>query len=198
MSGARFGSALAAVLLAISCGAWAAEGEGDGQVVSFACGVLAPKSHVDVQAFDDTARDKALRDAIAAQLNRAGYVVAPDATVRVTFEAEIERERDPGRQGYIGKLKSTNRDTEFQLNLWSSQGDSVLGGVARPGGGTGPNTTHLTIYVHDKTNGKCLWQGEARHPMEGANEAEAARRLVPVVLGHFGKTIQPTAFSLGD
>lgn len=198
MTGARFGSAVAAVLLVVSWGARAAEGEGPGQLVSMACGVVPPKSHVDVQASDDTARDKALRDAIAAELTRAGYVVAADATVRVTFDAEIERALDPSRQGYLGKLNSTNRDTTFELNLWTSSGDSVLGGVTTQGAATGPNMSHLTISAHDKTNGKCLWQGEARHPTEGGSEVEFARRLVPVVLGHFGKTLPATAFSLDD
>jgi hypothetical protein len=187
-----------AAFFALSGAAPAAEGEGPGQLVAFACGVVPAQARLDVQLSDDTPREKALRDSVAAALKGEGYALAADAPVRVTFEAALARELDPARQGYLGKLDSTNRRTEFQLNLWSSQGDSVLGGVQRPAGSTGPNVNHLTVFVHDKTNGRCLWQGEAMHPMEGANEVEALRRLVPVVLRHFGKTVPQTAFSLDD
>lgn len=187
-----------AALFALSGVAPAAEGEGPGQVVAFACGVVPTKARVDVQVMDDTPREKALRDSIAATLRGEGYALAPDAPVRVTFEAGIARTLDPIRKGYIGKVDATNRVQEFQLNLWSSEGDSVLGGVQRPAGTTGPNVNHLTIFVHEKSTGRCLWQGEATHPMEGGNEVEATRRLVPVVLKYFGKTVSLTAFSLDD
>ena len=55
-----------------------------------------------------------------------------------------------------------------------------------------------SMLVHDKSNGHCLWQGEARHPVEGADERDTARRLVPIVLGHLGKTLAPTPFSFDD
>jgi hypothetical protein len=181
---------------ALSGVAVAAEGEGDGQLVAFACGTLPAKTRLDVQMMDDTPREKALHDAIAAELRRSGYGVAADAPIRVTFEAELMRERDPTRQGYLGKLDSTNRRTEFELNLWSSQGDSVLGGVQRPGGVGGPNVNHLIVSVNDKSTGKCLWRGEATHPMEGTNEVGAVRLLVPFVLRHIGQTLPPTAFSI--
>src|SRR5262249_54435630 len=109
----------------------------------------------------------------------------------------LERDRDPGRDGFLGQLRSTNRETEFRLNMWSSSGDSVIGGVQRPGA-SAPSVYHLSVFVHDKTNGHCLWQGEARHPLEGSTEADVARRLVPVTLRYLGKTTQPTAFSLDD
>jgi hypothetical protein len=193
---ARLLTIAVAALAALSGAALAAEGEGPGQLVAFACGTLPAKARVDVQMMDDTPRDKALRDAIAAELRAGGYPVAADAPVRVTFEAEIERDLDPTRQGYLGKLDSTNRRTEFQLNLWSSQGDSVLGGVQRPAGSTGPNVNHIVVSVNDKTNGKCLWRAEATHPMEGANEVESFRRIIPIVLRHMGQTVSPTAFSI--
>jgi hypothetical protein len=186
------------LVCAFAGAARAAEGQGAGQLTSFACGVVAPKSRIDVQLMDDTPRDKAVRDAIAAELGREGYIIAADAPIRVTFEAEIARTLDQTRQGYLGKLNSTNRDTEFQLNLWSSKGDSVLGGVQRPNDNSGPNMIHLTIFAHDKANGRCLWQGEATHPMEGTSVPDAVKRILPAVLKHFGQTVGATAFSLDD
>jgi hypothetical protein len=187
---------MAMAALAACSGAAAAEDEGAGHLVAFACGVLPAKTKVDVQMMDDTPREKAMRDAIAAQLRAGGYAVAADAPVRVTFEAEIERERDPARQGYLGKLDSTNRRTEFELNLWSSQGDSVLGGIQRPAGSAGPNVSHIIVSANDKANGKCLWRGEATHPMDGSDEVEAFRRIIPIVVRHMGQTVPLTAFSI--
>lgn len=195
---ARLWAVAVAVTFALAGGAWAAEGEGPGQLVSFACGVMPPKARLDVELMDDTPREKAVRDAIAAELARDGYAIAPDAPVRVTFQADVARTLDQARQGYLGKLNSTNRDTEFQLNLWSSQGDSVLGGVQRPSDNSGPNIIHLTVFAHDKSNGHCLWQGEATHPMEGTDVASSVKLILPAILKHFGQTIRPTAFSIDD
>jgi hypothetical protein len=188
---------VAAVALALSGIAYAAEGEGPGQLVTFACGAVPERSRIDVQALDDAPQDKAVRDEIARRLAGSGYTVAADGRVRVTFEGTLERDRDPTREGYLGKLDSNNRDTTFTLNMWSLQGDSIFGGPQRQGAAA-PSQYHLTVFVNDKTNGACLWRGEVRHPLEGNNEAYTARRLVPVVLRHFGRTVQPTAFSLDD
>ena len=185
-----------AALVALSGAASAAEGDGPGRLAAFVCGVWPAKPRLDVQLMDDTARDKAVRDAIAAELRTEGYGVASDAPTRLTFEVELSRELDPIRQGYLGKVQATNRDQEFQLHLWDSKGDSVLGGVQRPAGSTGPNTNRLTLYVQDKATGQCLWRGEVIHPMEGTNEVQAVRRLLPIVLRHIGKTVPSTAFSI--
>jgi len=183
-------------LIALSGAVSAAEGEGPGRLVAYVCGVWPAKPRLDVQMMDDTPREKAMRDAIAAQLVAEGYGVTSDASTRVTFEIQLSRELDPIREGYLGKVQATNRDQEFQLHLWDNKGDSVLGGVQRPSGSTGPNTNRLTIYVQDKVTGQCLWRAEASHPMEGTNEIEAVRRLLPIVLRHLGKTVSFTAFSI--
>lgn len=185
-----------AALVAFSGTAGAAEGEGPGRLVAFVCGVWPAKPRLDVQLMDDTPREKAMRDAIAAELKTQGYGVASDAPTRLTFEMELSRELDPIRQGYLGKVQANNREQEFQLHLWDNTGDSVLGGVQRPAGSTGPNFNHLTVYVQEKTTGQCLWRAEVSHPMEGTNEVEAVRRLLPVVLRHIGKPVPPTAFSI--
>jgi hypothetical protein len=193
----RLGLAVAATLLAWGGVAVAAEGEGPGQLFAYACGKMPERPRFDVQLFDDTPREKAVRDAIAQGLASQGYAVAADGRVRITFDGAVERDRDPGREGHFGRLNSTNRETTFTLNMWSSQGDSVIGGAQRPGAAS-PSFYRLTVYAHDKSNGACLWQGEVRHPLEGYSEADAARRLVPVALRHFGRAVQPTAFSLDD
>ena len=190
----RFLAMAAMGLVAFSGPAAAAEGEGPGRLTAFVCGVWPAKPRLDVQMMDDTPRESALRDAISAELKADGYSIASDATVRVTFDAEIRRTLDPIRQGYLGRVQANNREQEFQLHLWDNQGDSVIGGVQRPSGSTGPNVNHLTVYVQDKTTGQCLWRGEATHPMDGADEVAAVRRLLPFLLRYFGKTVPSTPF----
>ena len=192
---------LAAVcaVLALAPAARAAEGEGPGQIVAFACGSVPPRGGIDVQVFDDAPVELALRDAIARELGRMGYTVAADAPLRLTFEGGMERELDARREARLGELQKSNNELTMRLNMWSSSGDSVIGGVRRADpSGTDPSVYRLAVFVHDKANGRCLWQGAAAHPVEGQNEEVTARRLVPVALRRLGQTVQPTPFAFDD
>jgi hypothetical protein len=185
--------------LALAPGAQAAEGEGPGQIVAFACGTVPERARIDVQTFDDAPAEAALREAIARELGRKGYTVAVDAPLRLTFDGGIERALDARREARLGELQKSNNEVTMRLNMWSSSGDSVLGGVKRAGpSGSDPSVYRLLVFVHDKANGRCLWQGEAAHPVEGQNEDVTARRLVPVALRRLGQTVQPTPFAFDD
>ncbi len=169
-----------------------------GVLVAFACGTMTKQAPIEVEALDDTAAQIALRDAIAGDLKRHGYTIAGNARLRLTFEGGISRERREDGRHTIGELQSNNDDTTFRLNMWSSRSDSVLGGIKDFVPENDPNRYRLVIFVHDRSNGQCLWQGEARHTVIDHDPAATARKLVPVLLGDLGKTVKATPFSLPE
>ncbi len=184
-------------------GGWAQDGadtapSAQGMVVAFACGTVAPGAAFDVEALDDTPAQTKLRDTIAADLARRGYRVASGAPLTLTFEGGISRTRVEQGRHTVGSLNSNNDVTEFRLNMWSSEKDSVFGGLKDFIPGNDPNLYRLAIFVHDRADGKCMWQGEARHAVVGNNAAATARKLVPVVLRRLGKTAKVTPFTLPE
>jgi hypothetical protein len=195
-------SAVALYLALAAPGARAQEGEAappaEGMLVAFACGTMDRQAAIDVEALDDTPAQMTLRKVIADELARHGFRVAGDARQRLTFEGGISREFTEQGRHTVGELQSNNDITEFRLNMWSSRGDSVLGGVQDFIPANDPNQYRLTIFVHDRSNGKCLWQGEARHTVADHDAPGTARRLVPMLLDDLGKTVNATPFTLPE
>lgn len=194
----------AALVLALALGASAAQAQDNGApqpkgvVVAFACGTLAPGASIDVEALDDTRAQLALQKTIAAELVRRGYRVADGADFTLTFEGGLTRTRPEIGQHAVGSLQSNNDVTEFRLNMWSSEGDSVFGGLKDFIPENDPNLYRLAIFVHDRSNGRCLWQGEARHDVVDNDAAATARKMVPVVLRRLGKTVKAARFALTE
>ncbi len=208
MRGRGFGStargAMAALTLAAAAfvaPAWAqgdAPAQSGGVMVAFSCGTLPAQAAIEVEALDDTPSQMALRKAIADDLARRGYRVADGAPLTLTFEGGLSRERREQGQHSVGSLQSNNDVTEFRLNMWSSQGDSVFGGLKDFIAPNDPNLYRLAIFVHDRSDGKCLWQGEARHDVVRNDANGTAEKLVPVLLRRLGKTVKATTFDLPD
>lgn len=171
---------------------------GAGRVVAFACGAFQPNSPIEVEALDDTPSQLALRKAIARALAQRGFTVTADAKQRLTFEDGMSRDLTGSGRRPLGELDANNDTATFRLNMWSSQGNSVLGGGNTDVPAGQANEYRLSLFVHDRSNGRCLWQGEARHAVVGNDGLATARKLVPVLLDRLGRTVKPTAFELPE
>jgi hypothetical protein len=194
-------AALAAGMLALAAfePARAADEEtGDGVLIAFACGVVPRNVPVEVQPPDDTPAQTALRDVVVAELRRSGIAVAAGAPVRVTFEGGMERDLASRGVPRYGEITGHNDRFELRFRLWSSSEDSVIGGRRDEADRPQANRYRLGIFINDRTNGRCLWQGEALHDVEGADETVTARRMVPVLLRHLGQTVRQRAFTLDE
>jgi hypothetical protein len=76
------------------------------------------------------------------------------------------------------------------MNLWSNRKDSVLGGRKDEILAQGLNELRVAIEIHDKSNGHCVWRGNARLDVGSRDEFSVARRIIPLLTKRLGKSIQ--------
>ena len=147
-----------------------------------------------VQPWDNSDENLNTARLIEAQLRDLGYKISPHAKYTLSFESKSS----------LGKWSSSSRNTsvEFKAEGSSSEGEdaevrlnlfsSSKGGVLNPSTTPGENIlskVSLEITL-DQENGARLWQGEAIAGVHQTDTASVARRLTPVLLDHFGKTIR--------
>jgi hypothetical protein len=82
------------------------------------------------------------------------------------------------------------------MNLWSNRKDSVVGGRREATLSHGRDELYVAIEIHDKSNGRCVWLGRALLNLGGRDELSTARRIIPLLAGTLGKTIQTEPLEL--
>lgn len=176
-----------------------AEESGDGRFVAFACGVLPTPLAVDIVLPDDTQDNVQLANALGRMLRDGGVGIDKAAPVKLALETEVVREAERRRPRDLGEFRrSTSNDpslvdqnrTDMRLNLWSSRQDSVLTGRQEEVLSEGVDELRLAIKMNDKSNGRCLWQGEIVYPLRGGDPWRTAALLLPSMTGAFGRTIR--------
>jgi hypothetical protein len=171
----------------------------DGRFVAFACGVLPAPLAVEVVLPDDTKDHLKLRDALDRHLRDGGVSVAQSAPVKLMLETEIVREAERRRPRDLGEFRRrTSNDpslvdqnqTDVRVNVWSSRQDSVLTGRQEEILTDSVDELHLAIKMNDKSNGRCLWQGEIIYALKGGDPWRTAERLLPAMTAAFGRTMR--------
>ena len=82
------------------------------------------------------------------------------------------------------------------MNLWSNRKDSVIGGRKDTVLSRGLNELHVAIEIHDKSNGQCMWQGQAKLDLDGQDEFSTTRRIIPLLVAVLGKTVRAEPLKL--
>jgi len=130
---------------------------------------------------------------IEAQLRDLGYKISPQAKFTLSFESKSSlgkwssSSRNTSVELKAESSSSEGKDAEVRLNLFSSS----KGGVLNPSTTPGENIlskVSLEITL-DQKNGPRLWQGEAIAGVHQTDTVSVARRLTPILLDHFGKTV---------
>jgi hypothetical protein len=165
---------------------------------AFACGTLPSPLRVDVQMLDNAERYVRFRKQFVEALRARGGAAVEGAETILTLDVRTEREfqrRSGGellelRAGQENKDIGAEGDVFFRGNIWSSTSDSVLGGRKRDLGRLSLNQLQVTATVNDRANGRCLWQGEILHNLQGEDPDAAAARILPILAGAIGKTVR--------
>jgi len=173
---------LIGTLAAAAAGRAAAD---DGYVVALNCGEVPARAAVDLVLPDNASDFVALGDAIAQALARAGHPVAPGAPLRASFEVEVHSGTGIGGGSAVDQadVESYRQGQDrVRVPLWTGQ---LRGG----GAALRDDAVRLTVMIHDKANGRCLWQGEANHDLRGIDSWTVARKLVPHLVPRVGERV---------
>ena len=84
----------------------------------------------------------------------------------------------------------------FRGNIWSSTSDSVLGGRKRDRRHLSLNRLQVTATVNSRKNGRCLWQGEVIHDLQGEDADPATARILPILAQSVGKAVRNQAIDI--
>ena len=189
---------LSAALVGVGTPSQAAD-TAPGSLTAFACGKLPSPLSVEVDAQDDSQQSRQLKNALIKALTDRKAHIAANAPLKVSLHVETLREGTRRKGRDLGEFKSGNRKddrTKFRMNLWSNRKDSVMGGRKDAILSQGLNELHVAIEIHDKSNGQCVWQGEARLNLDGQDEFSTARQIIPLLAKSLGKTIRARPLDL--
>ncbi len=194
----RLASALVLALIA-AFPAYAENEEAGGRFVAFACGTLPSPLAVEIVVPDDSKDSMKLAQSLDRVLRERGVGVAKAAPVKLTLETEFVREAERRRPRDLGEFRrSMSNDpslldqnrTDVRVNVWSTRQDSVLTGRQEEVLIEGVDELHLAIKMNDKSNGRCLWQGEIVQSLKGNDPWRAAEQLLPTMAEGFGRTMR--------
>ena len=195
----RRGAILAAVLAIGSAAAGDAAAKGEGYIVALNCGIVPDKAAVEIVPPDNAREILDVHRAVADAFGRAGYPVVERGRLRVTFEIETRRDSGQARgQGVDAADIETYREGQERVRVpvWTGDVRSVFPGIRAPMQARPTDEVRFTLYVHDREDGKCLWQGEAVHPLRGGEPWEMAIKLAPRLVPHVGKRVDLTAIEV--
>lgn len=187
-------SVSAAVVLAASffsghAPAQTAQPASDGTLSAFACASLPANPRVAIEAQDDSAAFKRLKQAFVAELKARRVRIAATATLTASLYVESRREssaRHTERTTHPVRPLSSPSRRAF-VDLWSNKRDSVIGGK-RPRS-LSIDEIQVSILIHDRSNGQCVWQGEAVHAIGERDEIDIAEQLIEALAGHIGRSV---------
>jgi hypothetical protein len=183
---------LSAALMASAVSSRAADTQ-PGLLTAFACGKLPSPLSVEIDAQEDSKQALQLKNTLIKALTDRRARIARDAPMKISLHMETVREgaRYKGRDlGEFSRGNRTDERTKFRMNLWSNRKDSVIGGRKDALLARSRNELHVAIEIHDKSNGQCVWQGQARLNLDGQDEYAAASRIIPLLTKTMGKTIR--------
>ncbi len=162
-----------------------------GRVTAFACESLPSPLRVDVEVPDASPQAGRLRRALVRSLGARQAVVSPGAPLRLSLyvgsvrEPEIRKGRDLGQ---FSRGNASDQRTRFRINLWSNRRDSVLGGRRDQVLAAAVDELHVEITLDNRSDGRCVWQGEAVHRLDGRDELAAAEQLIPLLIDRLGRS----------
>lgn len=189
---------LSATLMASAMSSHAADA-GSGFLTAIACGKLPSPLSVEVDAQDDSRQALKLKNTLIRALTDRQARIAGNAPMKISLHVETVREGAKYKGRDLGEFSRGNRTderTKFRMNLWSNRKDSVIGGRKDALLSHGMDELHVAIEIHDKSNGQCVWQGQAKLNLDGQDEFAAANQIIPLLTKSLGKTIRSEPLEL--
>lgn len=171
-----------------------------GHLNAFACETLTRPLRLHVDVMDNTDENLRLKALLEDRLRAQGVTLSDRAVLVLSLEVAVARaatrrkpgdmvdvrvgpdEPDLGREGYA----------KVHMNIWSSSRDSLLAGRRSTVEEEGFDLLRLRASLNSREDGRCLWQGEIVHALDGQEPYRVAPKLIPVLADALGKSARAT------
>ncbi|MFQ5773283.1 MAG: hypothetical protein ACE5GS_02085 [Kiloniellaceae bacterium] len=170
-------------------------GGAPGIVNAVAFAPVAPGLAIAVKPFDDNELNLAIQQRLEDELRGVSRPISDDAVLGLWFETEVIQGRFPGAAGDLGRFEGGSSGVRFELNIWSSSRDSILGG-RRKGEPRRANVFHINAILRDGRSGKTLWQGDAFCEMLTPDTLRIARSMIRPLVAGLGRTVKGEPFDI--
>ncbi len=169
---------------------------------TYECDTLPQPLRMSVQVLENTERFLKFKGKFEKELRAGGAEIATDARVVLTLDVRTVREFQEKSAStlfdlHIGKKTSNfGKVDTLRGNIWSNRRNSLLGGPKRQSGQHALNQLQVIATLNRRTDGRCLWQGEVLHNLNGENADNATLRIITILAGNLGKTVRNKALNI--
>ena len=187
--------ALAVLLLPVPVLAQA--GGAPGVMTSVAYGTVTPGLSIAVAPIDDVDLNLRIKELFEQELTATSRTISEQAVIELTFETRVIQGRFGEGLPDLARLQAgTDVGVDFQMNVWSSTQDSLLGGRQPKEKVRQANVFHINAVLRDQRSGEVLWQGDAFSEMVIPDELRIARSMVRPLITNLGRTVTREPFDI--
>ena len=168
-----------------------------GTFSAYACGDYDPSRTLAVEVDDDSEQMEKIRSAVVDALRGRSVPVSPGGGWVLAIRTEAIREGVRRKERDLGSVNDgSSENVNVRMNVWSNRQDSLIGGrktdvIAGP-----IDEVSVAITINDKSNGKCVWRGDARHDSTGRDQWDIAERSALVLIRNMGKAVRDREFNV--
>ncbi len=161
-----------------------------GTLTGFSCASLPAAPRVAVEAQEDSAAFRRLKQVFISGLRQRKAVVVDAAPLRASLYVDSMRENNAPLTGRVPHpVRNLNPPSRSAfIELWSNKRTSVFGG--RRSRSLSVDQIQVSILIHDSASGRCVWQGEAVHAIGDHDELDIAEQLVAALSRQIGVTVR--------
>jgi hypothetical protein len=177
--------------------AFASPAAANGILSGYACGAMPASYQIDIEVADDSAQMLKIRDSAIAALKRKQARISGTAELVLSIDILTVREGAVRKKRDLGSVTDGSSERiRARMNLWSNKSDSIIGG-RRDGFVKGAlDEVRVEITVNDKSNGKCIWRGEAHHGSAGEDQWIIAEKSALQLIDALGQDIRDWKFEI--
>jgi len=147
-----------------------------------------------ITLFDDSNLDLRIRDQMVASLERAKYSLGDDPLFELELSSGVRSGSFSAANPSLGRLSSNTDNTLFQMNIWSSSLDSVLGGRHSDRERRTLSSFEIQATLRERSLGEVVWEGRAIVEAERSQVEPYVPRMVESLVQSLGRTVRDGTF----
>lgn len=153
---------------------------------------------ISVSPYDDSDLNLQLKADFETQLaaqNRGRVESEARADYLLLFESGIVPADAVPRGPSLGSARVTEGGAEVNVNVWSSNQDSVLGGRQEQKD-VASSVFHINAVLRERGSGTVAWQGDAYYRLVEPETERVARALVAPLVEKIGQSVDRESFEI--